>query len=194
MAKVHRSISGGFYQLAPCSTAIVTTHWQGKDNAMAAAWQTTLSVAPPLIGVSIAPNRFTSSQILGAKEFGVNFVSGKLVELVASVGGSTGKNIDKFQQFKIVKEKSIATSVPILKEAYSAFECRLVDNRAYGDHIMFVGEIVAAHYLEEAFTPEGAVDLQKVSPPVYLGGDYYLELEKAGNAVVRYERRTYGKK
>ncbi len=194
MAKVHRAISGGFYQLVPCSVAIVTTHWQGKDNAMAAAWHLTLSVAPPLFGVSIAPTRFTSSQILGAKEFGVNFVPRGLADLVASVGGSTGKNIDKFQQFKIAKEKPIATSVPILKEAYSAFECRLVDNRAYGDHILFVGEIVAAHYLEEAFTPEGEVDLTKVNPPVYLGGDYYLELEKAGNAVVRYERRTYGKK
>ena len=187
-------MSGRFYQLAPGTAAIITTHWQGKDNAMAAAWHATLSVAPPLFGVSIAPTRHTSSQILGSKEFGVNFVSHDLAEMVASVGGSTGKTIEKFRQFNIAKEKPIATSVPILKAAYSAFECRLVDNRAYGDHILFVGEIVAAHYLEEAFTPEGAVNLEKVSPTLYLGGDFYVDLEKARQAVVRYERRVYGKK
>lgn len=194
MAKAHVAVSGRFYLLAPGSAAIVTAHWQGKDNAMAAAWHSTLSVSPPLFGVSIAPTRYTCSQILASREFGVNFVSQDFAEMVSSVGGSSGRTVDKFQQFKIGRDKPIATSAPVLRDAYCAFECVLVDNRAYGDHVWLVGEIVAAHYLEEAFTPEGAIDLEKVSPALYLGGDSYIDLDKAKHAVSRYDRRVYGKK
>jgi len=40
--------------------------------------------------------------------------------------------------------------VPVLKDAYAAYECKLVDSKPYGDHLWIVGEIVAVHFLEEA--------------------------------------------
>jgi len=86
--------------------------------------------------------------------------------------------MDKFERFDIEKEKPLRTQAPILKDAYAAYECKLVDNKTYGDHIWVVGEIVAVHLLEEAFTEQGALDLNKVKPLLYLGLEFYISSDK----------------
>ncbi len=86
--------------------------------------------------------------------------------------------MDKFEKLAIKKEKSSKTTVPILQDAYAAYECRLVDSRPYGDHIWIVGEIVAVHVLEEAFTAAGVLDIHRAKPLLYLGSDTYASIDK----------------
>ncbi len=178
MTKVVSEGIGTFSQHYPRVATIVTAQAKGKANAMAVAWHLVISVNPPLYGVSIAPKRFTHQLIVDSKEFGVNFLPFEMTELVASVGGSSGREMDKFQEFNIALDKPVKTAVPILKDAYAAYECKLVDDKLYGDHRLFVGEIVAVHWLEEAFTPEGTLDLDKVSPALFLGQERYLTTAK----------------
>ena len=183
---------GAFYQHYPKVAAVVTAQAKGKENAMAAAWHASLSYKPPLYGVSVAPKRFTYQLIAASKEFGVNFLPFAEAELVASVGGSGGYEVDKFHRFNIARDKPVKTAVPILKAAYAAYECKLVDDRVYGDHRWLVGEIVAVHLLGEAFTPEETLDLEKASPILYLGHELYVT---AAKDTVRYlDREVYGKR
>ena len=191
MTKMISEGIGTFSQHYPRVATIVTAQAKGKANAMAVAWHLVISVNPPLYGVSIAPKRFTYELIADSKEFGVNFLPFEMAELVASVGGSSGREIDKFQKFNIIKDKSVKTAVPILKDAYAAYECKLVDDKLYGDHRLLVGEIVAVHWLEEAFTQEGTLDLDRVSPILYLGRDVYLTA--ARDTVRHLDREVYGK-
>ena len=74
MARVSIEGVGEFYHHYPRVAAIVTVHARDKDNAMTVAWHCSLSMSPPLYGVSISPKRFTLELILEAKEFGVNFM------------------------------------------------------------------------------------------------------------------------
>jgi len=159
---------------------------------MAAAWHMPISFSPPLYGVSISPKRFTYQLIVDSKEFGVNFLPLEAAELIASVGGSQGQEIDKFQRFNITRDKSLRTAVPILKAAYAAYECRLVDDRGYGDHRLLVGEIEAVHWLKAAFAPEEILDLAKVNPALYLGHELYLTTAK--DTVRCLDREVYGKR
>ncbi|MFC1976733.1 flavin reductase family protein [Chloroflexota bacterium] len=154
--------------------AIVTTQAKGMENAMTVDWHTSLSLNPPLYGICVVPGRFTYQLIMDSKEFGINFVSFETVDLVHLVGSTDGQQMDKFQRFNITRDQPIKTKVPILKAAYAAYECQLVDDRDYGDHNLLVGEIVAVHLLQEAFTPEETLDLDKVSPVLYLGDELYL--------------------
>ena len=190
MDKVITEEVGAFSQHYPKVAVVVTAQAGGRDNAMAVAWHTSISFKPPLYGVSISPKRFTYQLIADSKEFGVNFLPLAKAELVASVGGSKGYEIDKFHRFNIAREKPVKTAVPILKAAYAAYECKLVDDREYGDHRWLVGEIVAVHRLREAFTLEEMLDLEKVSPILYLGHELYLTTAKD----TRYlDREVYGK-
>ena len=159
---------------------------------MAVAWHAPISLKPPLYGVSISPKRFTYQLIVDSKEFGINFLPFKAAELVASVGGSKGSEVDKFQRFNIAKNKPVRTAVPILEDAYDAYECQLVDDRSYGDHRWLVGEIVAVHWLEEVFTPDEVIDLDKVSSILYLGNELYVTTSK--DTIKSLDRKVYGKR
>ena len=192
MSRIVNESVGKFTQHYPRLAAIVTVQAGGRMNAMAAAWHSPLSFKPPLFGVSIAPNRHTYALISEVKEFGMNFLPYEEAELAAAVGGSSGKRVDKFQRFNIAVNKPAKTSVPILQVAYAAYECRLVDDRLYGDHRWLVGEVMAVHLLKEAFTADEVVDLSNVSPALYMGNDFYAAV--SGRMGRRLERGIYGKR
>lgn len=178
MAKVITENIGAFYQHYPKVAAIVTAQAGGKENAMTVDWHTSLSRNPPLYGIAVVYQRFTYQLIIDSQEFGLNFMPFDALELVHLVGTTGGQQINKFQRFNIAREQPLKTGVPILQAAYAAYECRLVDDRDYGDHRLLVGEIVAVHIEQEVFTPEETLDLDKVNPVLYLGQDLYLTTPK----------------
>ncbi len=187
----HVEGSAGFSHHYPKLAVVVTCHAQGRDNAMSVAWFSSISQKPPLIGVSIYPNRYTYELILEAKEFGINFLSLEKAELIAGVGGCSGRDVDKFERFNLGKESSLATNVPIMKDAYAAYECTLHSSYTIGDHEWFVGEVVATHYDEGVVTSAGQIDLTAVNPALYMGAELYYTTDPNSNRHL--ERSRYGK-
>ena len=191
MDKIISEGVGAFAQHYPAVATIVTAQAGGKENAMAVAWHAPISSNPPLYGVSVSPKRFTYQLIADSKEFGINFLPFEAAELVASVGGRKGSEIDKFQRFNITRNKPVRTAVPILDASYAAYECQLVDDRGYGDHRWLVGEIVAVHWLKEVFTPDEVIDWTKVSPILYIGKELYITTSK--DTIKSLDRKVYGR-
>lgn len=187
MKKTVSDSTGAFYQHYPRVAVVVTASAGGRNNAMSIAWHTSISKNPPLFGISVSPNHFTYKLITESKQFGVNFMPDDKAELVAALGGSKGSQIDKFFAFSVKKDESLKTKVPILNFAYAAFECRLVDDRLYGDHKLLVGEVIAVHYAEEVFMENGVLDIEKISPTLYMGGEIYLNTK--GGSVRTLDRK-----
>ena len=185
MPKIVTEAIGKFSQHYPKVAVIVTASARGRDDAMTAAWHSSISIKPPLYGIAIAPKRFTYQLITESREFGINFVPLEKASLAAAIGGTSGQQMDKFERFNIEKEKPVKTTAPILKDAYAAYECKLVDSKPYGDHLWIVGEIVAVHFLEEAFTPSEILDLDKIKPLLYLGSDSYASMDKNSVSFVK---------
>ena len=190
MAKVSVEGAAGYSHHYPKVAIIVTANAKGKDNAMAVAWHSSISLNPPLYGVSIAPGRFTYELLLQAGEFGINFMPIDKAELVAAVGGSSGRDIDKFDKFGLAKETPLKTSVPILKDAYASYECKLFDHKIYGDHVWVVGEILASHFDQELFTEKQGLVLERFTPTLYLGADNYTTV--ANSVSRKLDRKVYG--
>jgi flavin reductase (DIM6/NTAB) family NADH-FMN oxidoreductase RutF len=185
MPKIVTEAIGKFSQHYPKVAVIVTASARGKDAAMTAAWHSSISFKPPIYGVAITSKRFTYQLIMESREFGINFIPLEKASLAAAIGGTSGQQMDKFERFNIQKEKPLKTTAPILKDAYAAYECKLVDSKSYGDHIWLVGEIVAVHLLEEAFTPAEVLDLNKIKPLLYLGSDFYASTDKNSVSFVK---------
>lgn len=178
MAKIRTEDIGEFYHHYPRVATVVTVKAGEEENALAIAWHCPLSFDPPLYGVSISPKRFSYKLILKAKEFAVNFLPTEKIDIVAAVGRTSGREIEKFERFSILKESPSKIKSPILKDAYAAYECSLVDHLSLGDHEWFVGKVVAVHFLEGAFLKEGVLNLDVIKPALYLGADRYLEITK----------------
>ena len=178
MPKIVTEDIGKFSQHYPKVAVIVTASARGRDDAMTAAWHSSISFRPPIYGVAVTSKRFTYQLVRESREFGINFIPSDKASLAAAVGGTSGEQTDKFERFGIKKEKPLKIAAPILIDAYAAFECKLMDSKPYGDHIWMVGEIVAVHFLEEAFTPAEVLDPHKLKPLLYLGSDFYASIDE----------------
>jgi len=166
--------AGKFTRHYPANVAIVTTRTEKEQDAMAAAWHSNVSFNPPLLGVSISPKRHTYELITESKRFAMNYVPKEKAAISAQTGGVSGKDVDKFDMFGLLLEEESKLDLPILKDAYAAYECKLHSQYMIGDHEWFVGEVLFTHYDDEVFNEDQMLLTDKVSPTMYLGFDKYF--------------------
>jgi len=187
MLSSHARGLGDVYYYYPMLATIVTAKSVERSNAMAVAWHAIVSTHPPSYGVSISPKRFTHSLILDSGRFAVNFMPMSEAELVAAVGGCSGRDIDKFKAFGIKTVKSVALDVPILKNAYAVLECEVVSTLRCGDHDWFVGRVEASHHCGALFDKRGLMKVASAKPAAYMGEDSYLVM--GGGRLRHFDRK-----
>ena len=168
-----RTVLEKFQYFYPYTVNLVGAQSEDRINFMACAWHTALSFEPPLFGILIAKKRLTHKVISQAGEFTVNFLSMDKAKLSAQMGRTSGYDLDKIEEFHVELTPSKIIRSPIIKDAYVCLENKVIDIRAYGDHDLFVGEVLAVHEEEKAFTKEGVLDTWKIQPLLYLGSDFY---------------------
>ncbi len=166
-----------FQYFYPYTVALVGARVEKQVNFMSCAWHTALSFDPPLFGILIARKRFTHGIISAAREFTVNFIGYEKIKLSAQMGRRSGQDINKIAEFgvRLIPPRIIRS--PLLEDAYVAFECRLAEIRPYGDHDLFVGEVLAIHEDPHTFSAEGLLNPVKVRPLLYLGSDFYVTID-----------------
>jgi len=180
MLTAHERGLGNFQGYYPMLATVVTSRSSGRSNAMAVAWHAIVSTDPPAYGVSISPKRFTHSLITESKSFCVNFLPKDRAELVAAVGGCSGRDIDKFKEFRIKTVDPLAVDVPVLEDAYAALECKVFSAVSCGNHDWFVGHIIASHYDRSAFDTDGVMNVSAAKPTAYMGNNMYLLFDSGG--------------
>lgn len=158
----------------PGMVALVTAECNGKINMMAAGWHSFISYEPPIYGVAIAKERYTHQLVEKAGEFAINFVPEAYVDYIQYSGSATGTNIDKMKELKAPYTQGKTIGAPILEEAYIAYECKVMDQRTYGDHDWFVGKITGFYKEEKLFREDGLPDWEKLAIPLYLGRSQYM--------------------
>lgn len=126
--------------LCPLRVCLITSSYQGKDNIMAASWVFPMSMDPPLFGVSIAKKRYSYDLIKNGKAFGINIVPAELEKVMLTCGRKSGKEIDKFKEASLTREKG--DLIPLIKECSASIECKLFKEIELGDHATFVGQAI----------------------------------------------------
>ena len=177
MEKTYIDGAGEFYSYYPELVVVVTARYDDRENAMTATWHSPISFSPALYGIFISPKRFTHQLITGSREFCLNFITFEKAEIAARIGGVKGAKIDKLSLLNIKTEKGVKVGAPILKDAYVSLECRVTDRRPYGDHDLFVGEVLITHFIKDLFSLQGIIDFKKVTPALYAGADNYMSVD-----------------
>jgi flavin reductase (DIM6/NTAB) family NADH-FMN oxidoreductase RutF len=107
-----------------------------------------ISIDPPLMLASINRKSETHGAILGSHSFAVSILSSEQRALADCFAQPT--TAAKLQRFCDAPWHDAETGSPIIDGAIAFFDCRLVATHPGGDHTMFVGEIVAAGFEEDA--------------------------------------------
>lgn len=126
-----------------------TVHHDGKDNVITLALCHAFSFSPPLLGVGIAPERFSLGLFKGSKDFAINIPDASILRAVKICGAKSGRDVDKFEAAGLTKEKAEAVTAPLIEECPVNMECVKTHEIETGDHVWFIGKIVAARRRED---------------------------------------------
>ncbi|MEA2652453.1 MAG: flavin reductase [Chloroflexota bacterium] len=108
----------------------------------------TISIDPPILMASIAVKAETHGAIIGSHSFSVSVLADDQQALAECFAQPTTAN--KLKRFCDAAWHEAETGSPILEGALAYFDCRLTERHPGGDHTLFLGEIVAAGYREDA--------------------------------------------
>ena len=173
-----------FFGYYPGTVAVVTAAHAGDRNVMSAGWHTALSAEPPLYGVALGRTRHTHGLVTASGAFAVHFLPFERADAIAGVGSTSGRGgLDKFARFDLAASNGAVLDLPILHDAYLAYECRVTAVHETGDHDLVVGEVVAVHHRPEAYDQRRLLDATKARAAVYYGRSLFEALGAGERAV-----------
>jgi len=117
----------------------------GKPNPITLGWTMITSANPPMMAISVSPKRYSANVIRNAKCFTISFPSAQMAKESLFFGSKSGRDIDKLKQSNLAHEPAKVIDSILLTDAVANFECTLESELVTGDHIIFVGKIVASH-------------------------------------------------
>ncbi|MBP3191199.1 flavin reductase family protein [Natronogracilivirga saccharolytica] len=124
---------------------VISVDQKQKPNGMVAGWNMKSSIEPPLYAVSLSKSGNTHKLIQQSGEFVVAVPNKELEKAVRYFGSVSGKSVDKFAESGLETVKSEYVKPPLLKKATINLECQLFREVDSGDHIIFIGKILAAY-------------------------------------------------
>ena len=167
--------------LYPLPAVMVSvTDGKGKDNIITVAWAGTVCTNPPMVSISVRPERFSYQMIRDTGEFVINLTTEELAFATDYCGVKSGKDGDKFREMGLTREKADIIKAPMIKESPVSIECKVKEIKELGSHHMFIAEVVAVHADEKYMDENNRFDLNKAKPLVYSHGEYMGTGKKIG--------------
>jgi flavin reductase (DIM6/NTAB) family NADH-FMN oxidoreductase RutF len=162
--------------LHPMHTVLVSCVGKtAKPNIITLAWAMPTSSDPPLVAISVRPERHSYALIEETKEFVVNIPTMAILRETLFCGRKSGSKLDKFKETGLTPLPARKVKPPIIKECVAHLECKLHSKFATGDHTIFIGEIIEAYADKEAFS-EGEYNLRKAKMVFHMGGNEFATL------------------
>ncbi len=153
---------------------------EGHDNIITVAWAGTVCTNPPMVSISVRPERYSYKMIRETGEFVINLTTEKLAFATDYCGVRSGRDVDKFQELKLTRQKASHVGAPLIGESPVNIECRVVETREWGSHTVFTAEVLGVHVDKEYMDEKGKFDLALTRPIVYSHGEYYGLGKKLG--------------
>jgi len=118
---------------------------EGKANPVTLGWTMIASGNPPMMAIAVAAGHYTVKAIEYSKCFTIAYPSADMADLALFFGSRSGRDIDKLAESRCPTEPAKEIDSVLLSDAVANFEC-VEDTRIQaGDHIIYVGRVVAAH-------------------------------------------------
>ena len=164
----------------PIPAVMVTSGDMENSNIITVAWTGILNTNPAMCYISVRPERYSHDIIKEKGEFVINLTTKQLAYATDWCGVKSGKNVDKFKEMKLTKEKANFVKAPLIKESPVSVECKVKEIVPLGSHDMFVAEVLSIDVDEKYIDEKGAFDISKCDLIAYANGGYYSLNKKIG--------------
>lgn len=164
----------GSVLLNPVPVVMITCrNKEGKDNVFTVAWTGTICTKPPMLSISVRPERLSYEYIKETMEFTVNMPHRKQTRETDFCGVRSGRQIDKIKEcgFTMVEGKDV--NIPFIKECPVNIECKVKQIIPLGTHDIFLAEVVGSHVNEDLMDENDKIHLEWANLISYSHGEYF---------------------
>lgn len=145
---------------------------KGNNNIITIAWAGTVCTNPPMVSISVRPERYSYPILKETGEFVINLTTRDLVFATDFCGVKSGREVDKFAEMKLTPVPGEKVKAPLIGESPVNLECKVTEVIPLGSHDMFLAEVVAVHADDRYMDETGKFHLEKADPIVYSHGAY----------------------
>jgi len=153
---------------------------EGKTNIITLAWVGTVNTNPPMVSVSIRPERYSHRIIKETGEFVINLTTKELAYCTDYCGVKSGRDVDKFKELRLTPEPAELVKAPMIAESPVNLECKVTQVQSLGSHDLFLAEVVAVHADDKYMDEAHRFHLEWAQPLVYSHGSYFVCGEQVG--------------
>ena len=164
----------------PIPAVMVSCGDMEKSNIITVAWTGIINTNPAMCYISVRPERYSYNMIKENGEFVINLTNKDLTYATDWCGVKSGKDVDKFKEMKLTKEKSNFVNCPSIKESPVSIECKVKEIKELGSHHMFMAEVLSINADEKYIDEKGAFDISKCNLVAYANGKYFELGEQVG--------------
>lgn len=169
--------------LWPLPAVMVSCKGKGTDdkaNIVTLSWVGTINSDPPMLSISIRPERLSYEIIDATREFVVNIPTISQARATDYCGCVSGRNEDKWQKTGLSMGKAQKVACPVIEECPVNIECKVKEKITLGSHAMFIAEVVAVQVDENLINETDRFALEKAGLFAYAHGHYYAIGKKLG--------------
>lgn len=152
----------------------------GRPNIITVAWAGTVCTNPPMLSISVRPERYSYPILKETGEFVVNLTTRELAFATDYCGVKSGRDVDKFKELGLAPLKAEHVGAPLIAESPVNIECKVREVLPLGSHHMFLADVVAVHADEKYMDEKHKFHLEKAEPIVYSHGAYLVCGEQLG--------------
>lgn len=167
--------------LNPVPAVMVSvTDKAGNSNIITVAWAGTVCTNPPMLSISVRPERYSYNTIKETGEFVVNLTTEELVRACDYCGVRSGRDVDKFKEMNLTPLKMSNVSAVGISESPVNIECKVASVQELGSHTMFVADVVGVTVDEKYMDETGKFHINDTGLVMYSHGEYFKLGEKLG--------------
>lgn len=152
----------------------------GKNNIITIGWAGTVCTNPPMVSISVRPDRYSYSILKETGEFVINLTTKELTFATDYCGVKSGREVDKFKEMNLTALPGKEVKAPLIGESPVNIECKVREILELGSHHMFLADVVAVHADEKYMDEKHKFHLEKAEPIVYSHGAYFVCGEQLG--------------
>ena len=143
----------------PMPAAVISVGAGESANLITLAYVGKVCYDPPIIAISINPDRYSYQLIEKHSEFVINYPTIDQLKEIDYIGTRSGRDVNKWKQLKLTKEKASIVQVPLVKEFPWNMECKVIKKLKLGSHICYFGQVMATHsdpkyVIDETLNPD----------------------------------------
>ena len=187
-----RQVWKGSTLLNPEPPVLVSCGSPERPNLITVGWCGTICTQPPMVSISVRPERYSYNLIKDSGEFVINLPTERLTRAVDWCGVKSGREADKFAAMGLTAAPAAKVGTVLLEQSPLNLECKVTQRIPLGSHVLFLAEVVAVDVDESLLDENGKLCLNRAKLIVYSHGDYLTlgrRLGKFGYSVRKKPRR-----